>query len=99
MGPGTSPQLWDGTGHMGTGKGRPCWAQSARWDEGESEVAHPIQRPSRCAKPLGSLQMVVRTRWPVVRMKFQRRTLVVTELAELEDNSEAGKSGGRSLHP
>lgn len=69
----TSPRLWDGTGHMGTGKRWPCWAQSARWDEGESDMAHLIQRPSRCQKPLGSLQMVVRTRWPVAGLSLGAR--------------------------
>lgn len=99
MGPGTSPQPWGWDRAHGHREGEPCWAQSARWDEGESDMAHPIQRPSRCPKPLGSLQMVVRTRWPVVRMKVQRRTLVVTGLAEVEDSSEEESQVGEAFIP
>lgn len=40
-------------------------------------------------------------KWAVVRMEFQRMALVVTGLAELEDNLEAGRPGGMAfiLHP
>lgn len=46
--------------------------------------------------PEGFISTGWRCSWSVVRMKFQRMTLVASEL---EDNSEAGRSGRRRLYP
>lgn len=100
-------------GEYGCVGGDSCWSF---WDKvGDRQQGGWHERPdtgnpSWCLKtelfldnegsPGGLLGTGREERWAVVRMEFQRLTLVVTGLAELkEDNSKAGRPGGSGLRP